>query len=711
MGVGHKQKVDRSTSSSSLVFSKTEDKSSPRSQAHEVATPDAGSEDMSQHFYPRCAHLVLVALEHKSSLKSIVSSHCPVGQRFSLADQKRHLATVISLLAWRDALTHIVKAASVLETDKQVKRTLAMAWAKYVDQLNGSPEQRQQRCKHLRHNDDDAIQTLLLMLTHELLCSPTKRISSSPSWPPHRIVVAHRPRLQAELTRLQIKKGKAKAEELRTDYQQKELIASESGGWDRGRWVRVNARKATLDEVLGWLQSCGYQEHKGQWFPAPSTSSAPQFKPYIVPPRLSHAHNLILLPLSATADLVASEQYKAGKIILQDAASCWPAHILLESIVSKESESSQTKPLHVLDATAAPGNKTSHLSALLSSLPATRDVVVIALERDPQRYKILRSQLDRFGCLVPEQLSASHGKLKPAKAGLVTAVHADFLSMRSAELAPVTHMLLDPSCSGSGITGRLDWLTNKPDASENDEADDTAGDGGNESERLKKLSDIQVRMIEHAFQSCPRLERLVYSTCSIHRQEDEDVVFRALASPHARGKGWKWEVASRAECLPEWPWRGERDSATSDLDQGTIRRLEGMLRAYPYALLPSSATGSERSEGGAKPNGTTVGQDKTHVLRTNGFFAACFVKVQDSGEGAGLDNSKREDGAASQDAAGSDQDQIRGQNDAKRRKKQRQKDNKRRRVALEGQRAAERQVTEVQAQQIESDGEWQGCSD
>jgi putative methyltransferase len=47
--------------------------------------------------------------------------------------------------------------------------------------------------------------------------------------------------------------------------------------------------------------------------------------------------------------------YHTGKIILQDKASCFPATVLAPDAAVGD----------VIDATAAPGNKTSHLSALM----------------------------------------------------------------------------------------------------------------------------------------------------------------------------------------------------------------------------------------------------------------------------------------------------------------------------------------------------------
>ena len=50
--------------------------------------------------------------------------------------------------------------------------------------------------------------------------------------------------------------------------------------------------------------------------------------------------------------------YLSGKLILQDKASCFPAHIL-----SPPSDDNAV----VIDATAAPGNKTSHLCAIMQN--------------------------------------------------------------------------------------------------------------------------------------------------------------------------------------------------------------------------------------------------------------------------------------------------------------------------------------------------------
>ena len=74
----------------------------------------------------------------------------------------------------------------------------------------------------------------------------------------------------------------------------------------------------------------------------------------------------------------------------------------------------------------------------------------------------------------------------------------------------IDYILLDPSCSGSGIR-------NRSDASE-----------PVDEERLERLATLQIRMVTFALTQFPRVKRVTYSTCSIHSQENEQVVETVL---------------------------------------------------------------------------------------------------------------------------------------------------------------------------------------
>lgn len=115
--------------------------------------------------------------------------------------------------------------------------------------------------------------------------------------------------------------------------------------------------------------------------------------------------------------------------------------------------------------------------------------------------------------------------------------------------------LLDPSCSGSGIVNRLDYLLAEQETQDETDA---------KAERLEKLAAFQLQMIQHAFKCKPMclitltlvssVKKIVYSTCSIHPEEDEQVVMKALASKEGKAKGWT--LAPRSMVLPKWHRRG-----------------------------------------------------------------------------------------------------------------------------------------------------------
>lgn len=94
----------------------------------------------------------------------------------------------------------------------------------------------------------------------------------------------------------------------------------------------------------------------------------------------AHIKEILILPSSI--DLHSSPLLLEGKIIIQDKASCFPAFVL-----NPEPES------HVIDACAAPGNKTSHLSAIMKNTGK-----IYAFDMDQRRLGTLIKLTSRAGC-------------------------------------------------------------------------------------------------------------------------------------------------------------------------------------------------------------------------------------------------------------------------------------------------------------------------
>ncbi len=114
---------------------------------------------------------------------------------------------------------------------------------------------------------------------------------------------------------------------------------------------------------------------------------------------------------------------------------------------------------------------------------------VDAFERDSKRCELMRERVEGAG------------------AGRVVRVtQGNFLDidLRSLAFADVSSILLDPTCSGSGMAQRIDhWARKQHD--ENDE-----------SSRILALAEFQKTLIKHAL-SGPAVKKVVYSTCSVHK--------------------------------------------------------------------------------------------------------------------------------------------------------------------------------------------------
>ncbi|KAI8925045.1 S-adenosyl-L-methionine-dependent methyltransferase [Entophlyctis helioformis] len=330
--------------------------------------------------------------------------------------------------------------------------------------------------------------TLALVLVYDLLFGKGVRNAG----PYKALMLKHKSRLNAELARIKIRRKCKDNVDLIPDYIRNAVVLP--------RYVRVNTIQTTVDKVIEhFVKNKGLvvgtlDEIKGNVFPA---------KRII---RDAHLPELLLLP--PNSDLHDDPLLLNGHIILQDKASCFPAFIL------RPPEGSIC-----IDACAAPGNKTSHLSAIIGNTGT-----IYAFDKDRTRLDTLVRLTTRAGCTN------------------IRAVFGSFLdaSPTDPKYAKVEYILLDPSCSGSALSAA--WTTFSK-VNPNAEVDDQDAS----EDRVKALADFQKEAILHAFKF-PRVKRLVYSTCSKHRIENEDVVQYVLERNS--------DFALAKNVFPSWHRRG-----------------------------------------------------------------------------------------------------------------------------------------------------------
>ena len=252
-----------------------------------------------------------------------------------------------------------------------------------------------------------------------------------------------------------------------------------------------------------------------------------------------HVPNLLVFPPGT--DLHDHPMVRDGRLILQGKASCLPAAALAPE-----------PGWEVLDCCAAPGNKTTHLAALVGVEGKVR-----AFDADARRLKRLKANCALAGA-----------------GDIVTARCQDFLTLdpEAPEYAAVRGVLLDPSCSGSGTAGtRGDYLIAAARGETEPDANAVDDDGGDASRhpppgaRVAALADFQTRALRHALKF-PGAERISYSTCSVHAEENERVVRAVL--PEATRVGY-----ALVEAIPTWRRRGT---------EGEVEGAERLLRADQF---------------------------------------------------------------------------------------------------------------------------------
>ncbi len=409
---------------------------------------------------------------------------------------------------------------------------------------------------------------LALLLVHDFLISKSG-VALPASHGLRAAIERHKARLTSELTRARLRRKCTSIEALRSK------VETESrSGPVHPRWIRVNAIKSSVSQQLettfAGLESA--LSIKAITDGVPSTIRIDGNVPNLV-------------AVAPDVDYTKTEAYKAGTIILQDKASCFPAYLL----------DPRPEDGDMIDACSAPGNKTTHLAAIMKSRGSPHRIH--AFEKDANRARTLEKMVKLAGS---DPITTLH----PGQDFLKTDPNAEMYSRVGA-------LLLDPSCSGSGIVGRdemPDLHLPRDPKSGNEKGDskkpgkdskkrkreDDGGDGkppailvDDDGEttvltsdkdlktRIEALASFQLSIIKHAMRF-PAARKITYSTCSIYAGENEHVTMRALESDVAKERGWRILTRGRQpRGLRDWPVRGSAEAC-----DGNQEVADACIRTY-----------------------------------------------------------------------------------------------------------------------------------
>lgn len=217
-------------------------------------------------------------------------------------------------------------------------------------------------------------------------------------------------------------------------------------------------------------------------------------------------------------NLALSQWYRNGELSVQDESSM----LVVEALRPEAG-------MRVLDCCAAPGGKTTHIAERMGNTGE-----IVANDVHAHKVALIADQAERLGLTSVATMNVDASTLaRELPAGSFDAV------------------LLDAPCTGFGVIRR------KPDIKWAKRPEDVAS-----------IASLQAELLDQAAQLVRPGGRLVYSTCTVERAENEDVVRRFLA--YAAEEGWELDDAWK-RALPAEP-----------LASALKRSPEGMLQVLPH---------------------------------------------------------------------------------------------------------------------------------
>jgi len=263
--------------------------------------------------------------------------------------------------------------------------------------------------------------------------------------------------------------------------------------------LRVNSMKYDIQDLMRYFKEKNIKFERVLWY-----------------------KNALILKNATEKELQKLDIYEKGYIYLQSLSSMIPPLVLNP----KSGE-------NILDLTAAPGSKTTQISALMENKG-----YILANELDKIRYERLKFNIENQGSRITEVINCRGEKVGQEYKEVFDKV------------------LLDTPCSGEGrfttsnVQSYRDWSVKK----------------------VKELSKLQKKLFQSAYEALKPDGILVYSTCTINKEENENILQWALenldlkmldidieikqAIPASSGNPRKFEINKAIRILPSKDMEG-----------------------------------------------------------------------------------------------------------------------------------------------------------
>ncbi|KAL4439080.1 hypothetical protein ABPG74_008855 [Tetrahymena malaccensis] len=238
-------------------------------------------------------------------------------------------------------------------------------------------------------------------------------------------------------------------------------------------------------------------------------------------------------------------------IVIQSKSSAMPVYLLFKNIIDSQQKQSlsdasrPSKQFDIIDCCSAPGNKTMQAAEYIKGRGK-----VFAFEKNQQRFELLQERVQKYGF-----------------DKVISCLNEDFLSIDVSQYPNVEYFVADPSCSGTGMLNHIyfdeDQIKLEEENLQNQQNKKSFMERTQQifesydnkmKQRIIGLGQFQLKIL-NKLATFPNIKAFSYSTCSIHQQENEDVVFKFLQENKS------FELV---EACPQWKTRGFKTKSLPD---------------------------------------------------------------------------------------------------------------------------------------------------